>query len=156
MKKIALIALAAASLGAMAAPAAAQSYDRYDRQDRQEYDRREYDRSDRREYDRHDRRDRVDNGRWDYRHDWDRGFNINQMQNQLDRRIDRGIQRGLLTREEARTMRTQFRDIVRLEARYRNNGLNRYERNELERHLVAFERRLDKNLRDGQYYANRR
>ena len=131
MKKIALIALAAASLGAAAAPAAAQGYDR------------------------HDRHERSDSARWDYRHDWDRGFNINQMQERLDRRIDRGIQRGLLTRQEARNVRSQFRDIVRLETRYRNNGLNRYERNELERRLVAFESRLDRQLRDGQYAYRR-
>ncbi len=127
MKKIALNALAAASLGAMAAPAAAQSFDRQDRHPR------------------------SDSARWDYRHDWDRGFNINQQQRQLDNRIDRGIRNGRLTREEANRMRSQFRDITRLEAAYRRNGLNRYERNELERRLVTFERRLDNQLRDGQY-----
>ncbi len=131
MKKIALIALAAASLGAMAAPAAAQNYGR--------------------DYDRDGRVEGRAEGRWDYRHDWDRGFNINQMQRQLDIRIDRGIRNGRLTREEARRMHAQFRDITRLEAAYRRNGLNRYERNELERRLVTFERRLDNQLRDGQY-----
>ena len=137
MKKIALIALAAASLGAMAAPAAAQSYDRSPD--------RSYDRS----YDRS--HDRSANARWDYRHDWDRGFNINQMQQRLDHRIDRGVRNGRLTREEARRMHAQFRDIARLDATYRRNGLSRYERNELERRLVTFERRLDNQLRDGQY-----
>ena len=136
MKKIALIALATASLGAMAVPAAAQGYGR--------------------DYDRDGRVEGRWDGAWDYRHDWNRGFNINRMQRQLDNRIDRGVRRGLLTRAEARKMQSQFHDIVRLEARYRNNGLNRYERNELERRLVAFERRLDNNLRDGQYYAYRR
>ncbi|MBL8555051.1 MAG: hypothetical protein JNL41_12285 [Phenylobacterium sp.] len=130
MKKIALIALAAASLGAVAAPAAAQDY----RHDGYRHDSGRHDRS-----------------AWDYRHDWERGFNINAMQNQLDARIDRGIRNGRLTRQEAGMMRSQFRDIARLEATYRRNGLTRYERNELERRLVAFETRLDRQLRDGQY-----
>ena len=137
MKKIALIALAAVSLGAMAAPAAAPGYDRNDR-----YDSR-YDDS------------RQDNSRWNYRHDWDRGFNINQMQGRLEHRIDRGIRNGRLTRHEANVMRDQFVGIARLEARYRQNGLSRYERNDLERRLVAFEHMLDKNLRDNQYAYRR-
>lgn len=102
---------------------------------------------------------RVDNrwqGVWEYRHDWDRGFNINRMQQMLDRRLEMGIRRGLLTRNEARRLETEFRNIAALETRYRRNGLNRKERDDLERRLVAFERRLDHELRDGQYYAYRR
>ncbi|MBX3482071.1 hypothetical protein [Phenylobacterium sp.] len=130
MKKIALIALAAASLGAVAAPAAAQDY-RHDGY-------------------RHDA-GRYDQPRWDYRHDWDRGFNVNQMQNQLNDRIFRGIRSGRLTQSEARSLRSQFQEIARIEANYRRGGLNASERRDLERRLVAFETRLDRQLRDGQY-----
>lgn len=133
MKKIALIALAAASLGAVAAPAAAQDY----RHDGGRYDGGRYDT-------RHD-------SRWDYRHDWDRGFNVNQMQNQLNDRIFRGIRNGRLTQNEARNLRGQFQEITRLEVNYRRGGLTRWERTDLERRLVAFETRLDRQLRDGQY-----
>jgi hypothetical protein len=78
------------------------------------------------------------------------------MEQQLDQRIDRGIRRGQLTRDEARSMQLQLRDILRLEARYERDGLSGYERNELQRRLVAFEQRLDYQLHDGQYYASRR
>jgi hypothetical protein len=131
MKKIALIALAAASLGAVAAPAVAQDY----RHDGYRHDAGRYNNS----------------ARWDYRHDWDRGFNVNQMQNQLNDRIFRGIRNGRLTQNEARNLRGQFQEITRLEVNYRRGGLNAWERRDLERRLVAFETRLDRQLRDGQY-----
>jgi opacity protein-like surface antigen len=141
MKKIALTALAAAAaMTAVAAPAAAQPYG---------YDHDRYDR-----YDGYDRHDRYVSG-WRYERDWDRGFRINQMQRELDRRIDRGVRRGDLTRGEAYQMRRQFDEILRIEARYRYNGLNRWERRDLERRLIAFETRLDRNLRDGQYAYRR-
>lgn len=128
MKKIALIALAAATTLAAGAPAMAQSYGH-----------------------------RPDAARWDYRHDWDRGFNINAQQQRLDTRIDIGIRNGRLTRNEAASLRAQFRNIARLEANYRRNGLSRNERVDLERRLVAFETRLDREVRDGQHgYAYRR
>jgi hypothetical protein len=57
---------------------------------------------------------------------------INQRQAQLDQRIDVGVRNGSLTRNEASQLRDEFRDIERLEARYRSNGLSQWERNDLD------------------------
>ena len=58
---------------------------------------------------------------------------IDQRQAQLDRRIDRGVRDGTLNRREAYRLRGEFRQIARLEARYRSNGLNGWERADLDR-----------------------
>lgn len=60
---------------------------------------------------------------------------INARQRQLDARIDAGIRDGSLTRREAANLRAEFQDIVRLEARYRRDGLNRSERADLDRRM---------------------
>jgi hypothetical protein len=59
--------------------------------------------------------------------------NINARQAQLDQRIDTGIRNGSLTRSEARNLRSEFKVIARLEARYRSNGLSMRERADLDR-----------------------
>jgi hypothetical protein len=58
---------------------------------------------------------------------------INQRQANLDRRIDRGVRRGDLTRHEAMRLRGEFRQLERLEARYRHHGLTLAERRDLDR-----------------------
>jgi len=58
---------------------------------------------------------------------------INQRQAQLEQRIHSGIRDGSLTRVEARQLRGEFRNIARLEARYRVNGLSQWERTDLDR-----------------------
>ena len=58
---------------------------------------------------------------------------INQRDNQIERRIDHGLRDGSLTRTEAYRLRDQLRDTVRLEHRYRANGLNNWERADLDR-----------------------
>ncbi|HEY8573782.1 hypothetical protein [Phenylobacterium sp.] len=63
----------------------------------------------------------------------DRWEPINARQAQLERRIERGIQRGALTPAEARRLHSQFRQLARLEARYRINGLTMGERADLDR-----------------------
>lgn len=58
---------------------------------------------------------------------------INQRQANLDRRIDQGVRSGSLTRQEAANLRTLYRGIVQLEARYRaTNGLSAWERRDLD------------------------
>lgn len=60
--------------------------------------------------------------------------NINARQANLDARIDAGVRNGDLTRNEAARLRDEFRDIARLEARYRaSNGLSLSERRDLDR-----------------------
>jgi hypothetical protein len=117
---------AAAALVAVAAPAAAQPYSPQN----------------------HDRP-------WSEDRHTDRGaYNINERQARLDQRIDSGLRRGDLTRREAFRLRAEFRDIARLEARYRTNGLSRWERSDLDRrfdHLdaqIRFERHDDNDHRD--------
>ena len=60
---------------------------------------------------------------------------INQREANLERRIDQGVRSGDLTRVEAARVRTQLRDLERLEARYRRSGgrLDMRERADLDR-----------------------
>ncbi|HEY8003602.1 MAG TPA: hypothetical protein VIE16_05205 [Phenylobacterium sp.] len=62
-----------------------------------------------------------------------RWMSINERQARLDHRIDNGVRDGSLTRFEARRLRTEFRQIARREARYRVDGLSRWERADLDR-----------------------
>jgi hypothetical protein len=50
----------------------------------------------------------------------------------LEQRIDRGVARGDLTRQEARSLRGELRELDRLEDRYRRDGLNAWERRDLD------------------------
>lgn len=78
--------------------------------------------------------------------------NINARQNRIENRINQGIRSGALTRSEAMRLRTQFREIARLEARYRATrpGLTLAERRDLDRRFDSLERsiRIQKNDRD--------
>lgn len=103
-----------------------------------------------------DRRD----GRYEQR--WERG-NVNQRQAELQQRIEIGQRRGTLTRNEAVGLTNESRDIARLEARYRHNGLSGRERADLDRRLDRLESRLWQQARDddrvyryGQGYGYRR
>lgn len=58
---------------------------------------------------------------------------VDQRQQNLDRRIDIGVRNGSLTRSEARGLRAEFMQIARLEQRYRQGGLSRWERGDLDR-----------------------
>lgn len=76
---------------------------------------------------------------------------IDRRQDQLDRRIDRGVRDGRLTRAEAVRLRAEFRDVARLEARYRMNGLSAYERADLDRRFDRLAARIRWEARDNQY-----
>ncbi|MGE0044220.1 MAG: hypothetical protein AB7J28_05040 [Hyphomonadaceae bacterium] len=93
-------------------------------------------------YERHDAQDR---GQWQ---------NINQRQANLDRRIDQGVRTGQLSAREAARLRSEFRDIAALEARYRRTGgLSLAERQDLDRRFdrlsaqVRYERADNDNRR---------
>lgn len=77
-------------------------------------------------------------------------MNINQRQRELDRRIDIGIRNGDLNRAEARRLRDEFRDIARLEARYRRGGLSLGERADLDRRFDRLSVRIDRQANDRQ------
>lgn len=84
---------------------------------------------------RFERNDRDEDRNW-------RGINARQAE--LDRRIDMGVRNGSLTRNEAMRLRAEFQDIARLEAQYRRsgNGLNRAERQDLDRRFDALSRKI--------------
>lgn len=77
--------------------------------------------------------------------------NINQRQDRIERRIDRGVRQGDLTRREAIRLHEDFRQIARLEARYRVNGLSNWERADLDRRFDRLEAQLRFERRDHQY-----
>jgi hypothetical protein len=67
---------------------------------------------------------------------WDRpgagGYGeIDQRIRDIQVRIDRGAHDGSLTVRETRGLRAQLDDIQRLEVRYGRDGLNRFERSDL-------------------------
>lgn len=82
--------------------------------------------------------------------------NINARQARLDARIDQGIRSGSLNRREATRLRTEFRDLARLEARYRASrpGLTVAERRDLDRRFDALSARIrvQKNNRQDRPY----
>lgn len=83
----------------------------------------------------------------------DRGSNwqpINQRQDALFERIDRGVRSGGLTRVEAERLRGEFQGIVRLEERYRRDGLDRNERADLDNRLDRLAQQIRMERRDGQ------
>lgn len=125
MKKTTILALAAATAGLSltAGAASAQAYG----PDR-------------------DWRDNGQRGWTDNRGGW---MSINQRQAMLDRRIDQGLRSGQLTRGEALRLRAEFRDIARMEARYRANGLNMRERADLDRRFDRLAAQIRMERRDG-------
>lgn len=88
---------------------------------------------------RYERRDDDDRRGWQ---------NVNAHQRQLDRRIEAGMRSGHISQREARRLHAQFDDIVRAEARYRSNGLNRWERTDLSRRLDRLNAMVTAEMRD--------
>lgn len=79
---------------------------------------------------------------------------INQRQAQLDRRIDVGVRNGSLTRVEARRLRDEFRDLQRLETRYRVDGLSLRERADLDRRFDRLSAEIRAERHDRQQARN--
>ena len=86
-------------------------------------------------------------------------MSINQRQANLDARIDAGVRSGDLTRQEAVTLRGDFRAVSNLEATYRRNGLSNWERTDLDRRFDALSNRIrferhDRDDRQGNGWMN--
>lgn len=79
-------------------------------------------------------------------------WGMNQRKAQLEQRIDRGVRNGQLSRREATRLRTEFRQIERLEVRYRRSapGLTMAERRDLDRRFDALARKIRWERRDWQ------
>lgn len=88
--------------------------------------------------------------RWDGSLPWE---NINQRQRRLDDRIDRGVRRGCLSSREADRLRTEFRNIARLENDYRRTGggLNSWERQDLDRRFDRLAADIKRQCNDGDW-----
>ena len=83
---------------------------------------------------------------------------INQREANLERRIDQGVRSGELTRVEAAQVRTQLRDLERLEARYRRTGgrLDMRERADLDRQFDRLSQQVYAQKHDRQDRHDRR
>lgn len=68
--------------------------------------------------------------------------NIIQRQANLERRIEMGVRNGSLSRPEAMRLRAEFRQIERLEQRYRRGGLSLSERRDLDRRFDQLSARI--------------
>ena len=131
MKTILATLAAIAAVTAVAAPAAAQPHRDHDRQEHGRYE-----------------QGRYEQGR----------YNLNQRQDRLNQRIEIGVRRGMITRREAAQLRNQSREIARIEARYRVNGLTGRERADLDRRFDRLDARIAHEMRDrdyGQGYGRR-
>ncbi|MEI9889586.1 MAG: hypothetical protein WDN45_02160 [Caulobacteraceae bacterium] len=73
---------------------------------------------------------------------------LSARQVELDHRIDDGVRKGQLTRSEARSLRDQFNNLLRLEARYQRGGINYNERTDLQRRYDMLESRVRFEKRD--------
>lgn len=85
------------------------------------------------------------------------GVNINRQQANVEHRIDVGQRNGSLTRGEASRLRAEVRQIAFLENRYRRDGLNTWERRDLERRLdvISAKIRIERHDRDTRRADNR-
>lgn len=90
-------------------------------------------------------------GRWDA--DGGRYWSeLDARQAQIDRRIDRGLRTGRITRQEAMRLRAEFRQVARLERRYRSDGhLSYSERADLDRRFDRLEMAVRHEARDRNY-----
>jgi hypothetical protein len=79
-----------------------------------------------------------------------RYYSINERQQNQFARIQQGVRSGALTRPEAARLRGQFRDLARLENRYRANGLSAGERADLNRRFDRLSQRIYVQKRDRQ------
>jgi len=79
-------------------------------------------------------------------------------QAQIDQRIDQGVRSGQLTRREARGLRSEYGSLLRLEARYKSDGLSYRERTDLQHRydMLASRVRFEKHDGETQYYPARR
>ena len=83
---------------------------------------------------------------------------LSMRQAQIEQRIDQGVRSGQLTRREARGLRNEYGSLLRLEARYKSDGLSHGERADLQRRydLLASRVRFEKHDGQTQYRPARR
>ena len=79
--------------------------------------------------------------------------NLNQKQAQIENRIDRGVNQGVITRNEARTLRSRLNQIERLEQQYRRSGgqFTTRERADIDRRLTSLQKQVRYEKKDRDY-----
>lgn len=145
----ALAALAAVTVAGAALPAAAQDHGRPE-YGHPEYRHPDYGRPNTDstyDADRDAFRDRSAD-RWDRRGGY---MSVNARQAELERRIAWGFRRGALDHREAFRLQAEARDIARLEAGYRFDGMTARERYILDRRLDDLEMHIARETRDRDY-----
>ena len=72
---------------------------------------------------------------------------------QLDDRIEQSLRRGEISRDQAQRLMDEYQQLRRLDRDFRQDGLSRDERYELDRRISEFERRIEnaRSGRDGGY-----
>jgi hypothetical protein len=81
------------------------------------------------------------------------GTGIEARIGELDTRLDAGIRHGSISRDEARSLRTEMRMLVRLERQYGRDGLSRGERDELRQRLQGLREHIRMAERSGGGYG---
>lgn len=79
---------------------------------------------------------------------------LGQRQDNIERRIDQGMRSGELTRREGRQLHREFNYLLRLETRYRRDGLDFRERADLQRRYDALSARVRFEKHDDQSRYN--
>lgn len=81
---------------------------------------------------------------------------ISQRKFQLERRIERAADQRQLSRREASSLKRDLAQLVRLERQYERGGLNRQERQELDRRYDRLEAKIRFESRDNNNRPGRR
>ena len=107
-------------------------------------------------FQRNDDQDR--NGRGYGRGGYDRGYDhdvyqpISWRDRQIQARINAGQRNRTLSPAEVDRLREQFHDLLRVEAQYMRNGLNAFERRDLDRRYDRLNYRITAEVRDRNYW----
>ncbi|HEY0113907.1 MAG TPA: hypothetical protein VGB59_12275 [Allosphingosinicella sp.] len=80
---------------------------------------------------------------------YNQGQDIVRQLQQLDQRIDRSFQRGAISRNEARRLSNQLRNIQERFQVYRRNGLSQGEHHDLQRRIHNLREQIREDRRDG-------
>lgn len=95
-------------------------------------------------------------GRNEYRPAAYQGLSINQRERDISMRIEQGQRNGDLTFREARALREDLRSVERVEARYRRDGISRWEASDLDRRLDVLSQKVRFNRHDNDRRNDRR
>jgi hypothetical protein len=71
---------------------------------------------------------------------------------EIQMRINNGIRNRTISPQEADRLRDQFHDLLRVEAQYMRNGMNGFERRDLDRRYDRLNYRITAEIRDRNYW----